>query len=223
MTPTETASILRQFNEWRRGDEDIPQPDPREIGEAIDAAVEMIERLEAAESDALEQARLNGMGASREAALMAKLEAAEKTKSDWLRANAPGGWIDALRMECDYLLARIEAMEKQEPAGHGVLYVEAANGEEDWDSLWKHRVFAEDHVKDFVQAYSDLGESVGAITVVPLYLAPGAQPAPSVPEITIEMEHAFYEKVTVTRVGSIVGLAEGIKAAMLAVAPEVKP
>ena len=50
-----------------------------------------------------------------------------------------------------------------------------------------------------------------------------AQPVPSVPEITIEMEHAFYEKVTVTRVGSIVGLAEGIKAAMLAAAPEAKP
>ena len=50
MTPTETADILRQFNEWRRGDEDIPQFDPREIGEAIDAAVEMIKRLELAES-----------------------------------------------------------------------------------------------------------------------------------------------------------------------------
>lgn len=50
MTPTETATILRQFNEWRRGAETIEQPDPREIGEAIDAAVEMIERLELAES-----------------------------------------------------------------------------------------------------------------------------------------------------------------------------
>ena len=48
MTPTETAAILRQFNEWRRGDEDLPQPDPREIGEAIDAAVEMIERMDEA-------------------------------------------------------------------------------------------------------------------------------------------------------------------------------
>ena len=45
MTPAKTAAILRQFNEWRRGDEDIPQPDPREIGEAIDAAIEMIERM----------------------------------------------------------------------------------------------------------------------------------------------------------------------------------
>ena len=43
MTPTEIVEILRQFNNWRRGT-DIPQPDPREIGEAIDAAVEMIER-----------------------------------------------------------------------------------------------------------------------------------------------------------------------------------
>ena len=48
MTPTETTTILRQFNEWRRGDEDIPQFDPREIGEAIDAAVEMIERMDGA-------------------------------------------------------------------------------------------------------------------------------------------------------------------------------
>ena len=44
MTPAETTTILRQFNEWRRGDDDIPQFDPREIGEAIDAAIEMIER-----------------------------------------------------------------------------------------------------------------------------------------------------------------------------------
>ncbi len=50
MTPTETAATLRQFNAWRRGDEDIPQPDPCEIGEAIDAAVEMIERLEKVEN-----------------------------------------------------------------------------------------------------------------------------------------------------------------------------
>ena len=48
MTPSEVAAILRQFNEWRRGDEDIPQFDPREIGEAIGAAVEMIERMDGA-------------------------------------------------------------------------------------------------------------------------------------------------------------------------------
>jgi hypothetical protein len=83
--------------------------------------------------------------------------------------------LEAAEKERDALRAKIEAMERQEPVGYGVLYVEAANGEEDWDSLWKHRVFAEDHVKDFVQAYSDLGESIGAITVVPLYALPGAK------------------------------------------------
>ena len=57
--------------------------------------IELLDRLESAESDCLEQARLNGMGASREAAPMAKLEAAEKER-------------DALR-------ASIEAMEQQEP------------------------------------------------------------------------------------------------------------
>ena len=51
MTPTETATILRNYNLWRRGNlEGMPQPDPREIGEAIDAAVEMIERLKATEN-----------------------------------------------------------------------------------------------------------------------------------------------------------------------------
>ena len=46
MTPTETAAILRKFNEWRRGAETIEQPDPREIGAALDTAIEMIERME---------------------------------------------------------------------------------------------------------------------------------------------------------------------------------
>lgn len=36
MTPTETAAILRQFNEWRRGDEGIPQFDPRAKIEAME-------------------------------------------------------------------------------------------------------------------------------------------------------------------------------------------
>ena len=46
MTPTETATFLRRYNEWRRTDDryGLPYPDPREIGEAIDAAIEMIER-----------------------------------------------------------------------------------------------------------------------------------------------------------------------------------
>ena len=47
MTPAETTTMLLQFNEWRRGDdEDIPQPASHKITAAIDAAVEMIESAE---------------------------------------------------------------------------------------------------------------------------------------------------------------------------------
>jgi hypothetical protein len=47
MTPTEVAATLRQFNGWRRDFEDkFEQPDSREVSEAIDAAIEMIERME---------------------------------------------------------------------------------------------------------------------------------------------------------------------------------
>ena len=44
MTPTEIAAELRVFNDWRRGGS---CPPAREIGEAIDAAVEIIDRLAA--------------------------------------------------------------------------------------------------------------------------------------------------------------------------------
>ena len=50
MTPTEVTTILRQYNEWFRGSDDALRPTTKEIGEAIDAAVEMIERLEKVEN-----------------------------------------------------------------------------------------------------------------------------------------------------------------------------
>jgi hypothetical protein len=40
-----TIQTLRDFNLWRRADEDMDQPDPREIGEAIDDAIEAMEKL----------------------------------------------------------------------------------------------------------------------------------------------------------------------------------
>ena len=47
MSPAEAAAFLRRYNEWRRGNlEGMPQPDPREIGEAIDTAIEIIESAE---------------------------------------------------------------------------------------------------------------------------------------------------------------------------------
>ena len=51
MTPSEVTAKLQHFNDWRRGHHD-EQPDPRVIGEAIDAAVEMIARLEDAAQSA---------------------------------------------------------------------------------------------------------------------------------------------------------------------------
>lgn len=42
----QTVGALRNYNLWRRGDENLPQPDPREIGRAIDHLCEEVERLE---------------------------------------------------------------------------------------------------------------------------------------------------------------------------------
>ena len=100
MTPAETATILRQFNKWLRGNKDDPQLESREINQAINAAIEMIERLEAAEKerDAL-RVELNeirywtAVAHDTIKALNARIEAAEKER-------------DALR-------AKIEAMEKR--------------------------------------------------------------------------------------------------------------
>jgi hypothetical protein len=39
----QVISTLKQYNSWRRGD-DSPQPDPKEIGEALDAAIELLSK-----------------------------------------------------------------------------------------------------------------------------------------------------------------------------------
>jgi len=80
--------------------------------------IELLDRLEAAESECLEEARLNGMGSEREAVLMAKLEAAEKDVTlKELVIDALGSELNAVAKERDELRAKIEAMEKQEPVG----------------------------------------------------------------------------------------------------------
>jgi uncharacterized small protein (DUF1192 family) len=45
-TCDQIVNFLRTYNRWRRGDETLEQPCPQEIGEAIDAACNEIERLE---------------------------------------------------------------------------------------------------------------------------------------------------------------------------------
>ena len=50
MSPAETSAVLRQFNKWLRGNKDGPQLESREINQAINAAVEMIERMKVYET-----------------------------------------------------------------------------------------------------------------------------------------------------------------------------
>lgn len=106
------------WTQFPREVQNVQQSKNAEFIAAANPAVisELLDRLEAAESDALEQARLNGMGASREAALMAKLETAEKER-DELRTE-----LKEVRREVamthytiNTLQAKIEAMEQQEP------------------------------------------------------------------------------------------------------------
>ena len=40
-----TIQVLRDYNLWRRADEDMEQPDPWGIGRAIDTAIESMEEL----------------------------------------------------------------------------------------------------------------------------------------------------------------------------------
>ena len=67
----------------------------------------LLDRLEAAESEAIEQARLNGMGSEREAALLSKLEAAEKDII--IKEEA----IDSLAAVVKRLNAQCDAAEKE--------------------------------------------------------------------------------------------------------------
>ena len=78
MTPTATTAILRQFNVWRRG-ADVPQQKPREIGKAIDAAIEMIERGERIESAAQNLVKMKGRH-NTEIAYQRLVAALEKSK-----------------------------------------------------------------------------------------------------------------------------------------------
>ena len=150
------------------------------------AVIEILDRLEAAESECLEQARLNGMGGEREAALMAKLEAAEKSDAesltmyrkarderDALRAalRHEADCVEAAKAEIEALRAKIEATEQQEPAR---LVTPTAY-------RWRYRGAV-------IWQYGELTEETARRAkehnheVQPLYALPGAHPAPSVPD-----------------------------------------
>lgn len=41
----DVIEYLRKYNAWRRGSDEYPQPDPKELGEKIDFACDELERL----------------------------------------------------------------------------------------------------------------------------------------------------------------------------------
>jgi len=47
-----TVEALRLFNRWRRGDDEIPQPDPKLVGQAIDDACDALTALKAERDEA---------------------------------------------------------------------------------------------------------------------------------------------------------------------------
>ena len=80
MTPAEVAATLRQFNGWRRDfDDKFEQPGPHEVSEAIDAAIEMIERMERIEAAAQNLAKMKGRH-NTEIAYQRLVDALEKSK-----------------------------------------------------------------------------------------------------------------------------------------------
>jgi len=48
MNEKEAHKLLEYYNRWRRGD-DIEMPNPKEVGEAIDVAIDALKRLIKAE------------------------------------------------------------------------------------------------------------------------------------------------------------------------------
>ena len=190
MTPTETAAVLRQYNQWRRGNlEGMPQPDPREIGEAIDAAVEMIERLEAAEkSDAESLAMYRKARDERDA-----LRAALQHEADC---------VESAKAEIEALCAKVEAMVRQEPVA--------------WARKLGLDVPSFGCVTDLKYRPSNIPES----SYIPLYALPGAQPAPSAPDVDALAQ--FIREIDGKHQLGAGALAERI-VEWLAAAPEVKP
>jgi len=206
----------------------------------------LLDRLEAAEADALEQARLNGMGASREAALLAKLEAAEKDRANFLvemgRLCAQCDAAERERDECnrrrleaaDHFAAQTALMKKK---------YDALRTELDALKAWKEEVEKQEPVgywdpQDDMYFLPGFLLAESQAKMEPRYARP-LPPAPSVPDgFSREDLEAVadgldgYEKTV--NVGNVTGegddhlesttaYAARFIRTMLAAAPEAKP
>jgi len=54
----EHIQTLKRFNAWRRGDDVIEQPNPKEVGQAIDAVIEYLATLQRDRDDWKHEAQL---------------------------------------------------------------------------------------------------------------------------------------------------------------------
>ena len=131
------------------------------------AMQEIILRLEAAESECLEQARLNGMGGEREAALMAKLEAAEKDiaiKEEVIDSLA--AVVKRLDAQCD--AAEAEAIEQARLNGMGsereaALLSKLEAAEKERDDFAQQLVQSEVGKREISEAHDALQVEVGKL------------------------------------------------------------
>ena len=202
MTPAEVTTTLRRFSEWRLTEDEALI---FEIGEAIDVAVEMIERLELAEKE--------------RDALRAEIETAENDAAHQkaLAASAlrvAEGW----ERKCGELRAKIEAMEKQKPVAQVGVHKTGGNAGITWSARPLNEFDSLPLLRD--------GDR--------LYLAPGAQaqPAPSIPEgwklVPIEpTEKMISEGSCASSLPGPHYISEGCAQQcwkyMIAAAPEAKP
>lgn len=172
------------------------------------AITELLDRLEEAESDGLEQARLLGMSGEREAALLSKLEAAEKErdkyklayslwreKTDWVQEGINSGAISPKYLgwhRADVVSDLLKKAEKERDALRTELketWHRAAAAENTIKSL-QAKIEAMEKQKPVgeIQRANSTGNYICSEVWVPLpvgsklYALPGAQPAPSVPD-----------------------------------------
>jgi predicted RNase H-like nuclease (RuvC/YqgF family) len=180
MTTTKTATILQQFNEWRRtpGIGWREGPTSKEITAAIDAAVVMIERLEAAEKEVTHikevefprkvcavtvgwETKCARLEQERET-LQAKVEAMENERTiDEQRIADLMAELNRVGQENEELHAKIADMERQKPA----MWANSSN-------IISARISTERGSNGDQHTCS---ETKTAYHDTPLYLAPGAK------------------------------------------------